>query len=171
MKLKGVGRRVALKIIDQELDKASALDELLAKADLAQLSQSDVLEAWKRTKDELERSLLAGIRAYSVHEVGYPERLKNIADPPAVLYVKGEVRGLHADHSLAVVGTREPTSYGQKVARKSSAIAVEADFVIVSGLAHGCDTFVHHGCIDARGVGIAALPMVSTGFTLRLTGA
>lgn len=157
MKLKGVGRRAALKIVDREIGESDAREELLSKAARAKLPQDELLQAWARTADELERSFSAGVRAYSVHELGYPERLKNIPDPPAVLYVKGDAKGLHAAHCVAVVGTREPTSYGEKVARKSAATAVEAGFVIVSGLAHGCDTLGHEGCLDARGVGVAVL--------------
>ena len=156
MKLKGVGRRAALKIVDREIGE-EARDEVLSKAGRAKLPESELLQAWMRSEDELERSFAAGVRAYSLHEEGYPARLKNIPDPPAVLYVKGDAKGFHAAHCIAVVGTREPTTYGEKVARKSAATAVEAGFVIISGLAHGCDTLGHEGCLDARGVGVAVL--------------
>lgn len=157
MKLRGVGRKAALRIVDGAVSEVDGRDLVLSKAGRAKLSESEVLQAWLRSADELERSFAAGVRAVSVHEDGYPTRLKNIPDPPAVLYVKGDPKGLHASHSVAVVGTREPTSYGQKVARKSAATAVEEKFVIVSGLAHGCDTLGHEGCLDARGIGVAVL--------------
>jgi DNA processing protein len=157
MKLKGVGRRAALKIVDAAIGEADGREMMLAKAARAKLSESEILEAWMRSEDELERSFGAGVRAYSLHDEEYPKRLRKIPDPPAVLYVKGSSRGLHAAHCVAVVGTREPTPYGEKVARKSAASAVEAGFAIISGLAHGCDTLGHEGCIDARGVGVAVL--------------
>jgi DNA processing protein len=157
MKLKGVGRRAALRIVDGQLGEADGRDQILLKAARAKLPETELVEAWIRSEDELERSFAAGVRAYSVHDEGYPERLKSIPDPPAVLYVKGDVKGLHAALCVAVVGTREPTSYGEKVARKSAATAAEAGFTIISGLAHGCDTLGHEGCLDARGVGVAVL--------------
>lgn len=157
MKLKGVGRRAALKIVDQELGDGDGRDLVLSKAERAKLPAGELLQAWLRSEDELERSFEAGVRAYSVHEAGYPARLKNIPDPPAVLYLKGDPKGLHATYCIAVVGTREPTTYGEKVARKSAATAVETGFAIVSGLAHGCDTLGHEGCLDASGVGVAVL--------------
>jgi DNA processing protein len=157
MKLKGVGRRAALKIVDREIRDGDGRDLVLSKAVRAKLPEADLREAWMRSEDDLERCLAAGVRAYSVHEEGYPNRLRIIPDPPAVLYVKGNPKGLHAAHSVAVVGTREPTLYGEKVARKSASTAVEAGFAIVSGLALGCDTSGHEGCLDARGVGVAVL--------------
>lgn len=157
MKLNGVGRRAALKIVDTPIGETDGREKVLAKAAHAKLPEGDLLEAWMRSEDELERSFGAGVRAYSMHDEEYPSRLRNIPDPPAVLYVKGSSQGLHAAHSVAVVGTREPTPYGEKVARKSAASAVEAGFAIISGLAHGCDTLGHEGCIDARGVGVAVL--------------
>jgi|SRR5882724_7502222 len=157
MKLKGIGRRAALRIVDAAISETNGRELVLAKAARAKLPESELVQAWMRSEDELERSFAAGVRAYSLYEEEYPERLKNIPDPPAVLYVKGNARGLHAAHCIAVVGTREPTSYGEKVARKSAATAVEAGFAIISGLAHGCDTLGHEGCIDAHGVGVAVL--------------
>lgn len=157
MKLKGVGRKGALRIVDTAISESDGRELVLSKAARAKLPESELLQAWIRAEEELERSFAAGVRAYSVHEDGYPERLKNTPDPPAVLFVKGDSSGLHAAHCIAVVGTREPTTYGEKVARRSAATAVEAGFVIVSGLAHGCDTLGHEGCLDARGVGVAVM--------------
>jgi DNA processing protein len=157
MKLKGVGRRAALRIVDREIGESDGREEVLSKAERAKLPTSELRQAWMQSEEELERSFAAGVRAVSVHEQGYPERLKNIPDPPAVLFVKGNPQGLHAAYCVAVVGTREPTAYGEKVARKSAATAVENEFTIVSGLAHGCDTLGHEGCLDARGVGVAVL--------------
>ncbi|WP_425467320.1 DNA-processing protein DprA [Rubellimicrobium roseum] len=94
---------------------------------------------------------------YSFHDEGYPHRLRGIGDPPAVLFVKGDPTGLDAPRSLAVVGTREPTEFGSEVARRSGQSAAQAGFAIVSGLAHGCDTFGHEGCLEGNGVGVAVM--------------
>lgn len=160
MKIKGVGRRSALRIIegiDAEPDPERYRRMVLVQAGRARLVEEDVASAWKRSETQLQESLDAGVRAFSLHDESYPARLKNIADPPAVLFVKGSMEGLNAPRTLAVVGTREPTTYGAKVARKSAAAAVEAGFAIVSGLAHGCDTHGHEGCLDAEGIGIGVM--------------
>ncbi|MER9419350.1 DNA-protecting protein DprA [Mesorhizobium sp. M0306] len=157
MKLKGVGRRGALRIVHGPIPDGDAREIIADRAMRAKLPESELFNAWDRAEVELENTKAGGIKFYSFHDEGYPERLRNIPDPPAVLYVKGELSGLHAAKCLAVVGTREPTSYGEAVARKSAATAAEAGFTIVSGLAHGCDTLGHEGCLDAHGVGIAVM--------------
>lgn len=157
MKLKGVGRRAAMRIVHGPIPDEDAREIIADRAMRAKLPKVDLLNAWDRAEAELENTKASGIKFYSFHDVGYPERLRNIPDPPAVLYVKGDVSGLHAPKCLAIVGTREPTPYGEAVARKSAATAAEAGFIIVSGLAHGCDTFGHEGCLDAHGVGVAVM--------------
>lgn len=157
MKLKGVGRRAALRIVHGPIPDSDAREIIADRAMRAKLPEIDLLNAWDRAEVELESTKASGIKFYSFHDEGYPERLRNIPDPPAMLYVKGDVSGLHAPKCLAVVGTREPTPYGEAVARKSAATAAEAGFIIVSGLAHGCDTLGHEGCLDAHGVGVAVM--------------
>lgn len=160
MKLPRVGRRAALRIVTSqpdETDVAGYRDRILARAGQAKLPQSELAEAWKRAEDEIEKSTSVGIRAYSIHDPDYPARLSVIPDPPAVLFVKGNPKAAHHPKAVAIVGTREPTPYGETVARRSGKTAVEAGFVVVSGLAHGCDKFGHEGCLDALGVGVAVM--------------
>lgn len=157
MKLKGVGRRGALRIVHGPIPDNDAKDLIVDRAMRARISESAFLDAWDRAWDELESTEAKETKFFSFYDEGYPERLRNIPDPPAVLYVKGDVAGLHATKCLAVVGTREPTAYGEVVARKSASTAVGEGFTIVSGLAHGCDTFGHEGCLDAHGIGVAVM--------------
>lgn len=160
MKLKGVGRRSALRIVGQSpsdwLDNGFQ-DYVISNAERAKLSRTELVKAWALAGEELEDAFDRGFRSFSIYEQSYPYRLKNIPDPPAVIFAKGELAWIDVADSIAIVGTREPTPYGQKVARKSAATAAEAGFAIVSGLAHGCDTLAHEGCLDADGVGIAVL--------------
>jgi len=157
MTMKGVGRRAALRVISQTLPSDQPRERLLELAQGERLVTGDISDAWRKAEDDLRRSADAGIRAFSFHDEGYPERLHNISDPPAILYVKGAVSGLHDYRCLAVVGTREPTSYGEKVARRSAASAVDAGYAVVSGLAYGCDTLGHEGCLDRDGIGVAVM--------------
>ncbi len=84
----------------------------------------------------------------------YPELLKNIFDPPKVLYVKGT---LPKGKMIAVVGTRKMTSRGELVTRKLVTGLVEQGFIIVSGMAVGIDGVVHQTAIECGGKTVAVL--------------
>jgi DNA processing protein len=160
MKLKGVGRRAALQIIDgstRKIDCASFREIAASRAGMERLPESELRSAWECSEEQLQKSLAAGVQAFSYHDEEYPSRLRTIPDPPAVLFVRGVASSLHGSKSIAIVGTREPTPYGVKVAEKSGQTAAEDGFAVVSGLAHGCDTYGHEGCLRGHGVGIAVM--------------
>lgn len=162
MNLKGLGRRGALKIVNNTIDDADRSDyyEVLSSWLLQHdtgVSKSEFMEIWAKSLEQLNRNQKAGIQVFSFHDERYPKHLRNIPDPPAVLFVKGKTEGLHSTERLAIIGTRKPTQYGKKVAHKSARTAAEKGFVVVSGLAYGCDTHAHEGCLEAGGVGIAVL--------------
>ncbi len=79
----------------------------------------------------------------------YPERLKEIYDPPPVLWVRGAVQ-LLTRPSIAVVGTRHPSPYGTGVAEMLSRDLAARLLIIVSGMARGIDTCAHKGALAAR---------------------
>ncbi|OGB89185.1 DNA protecting protein DprA [candidate division WOR-1 bacterium RIFCSPHIGHO2_01_FULL_53_15] len=84
----------------------------------------------------------------------YPKNLKNIYDPPPVLYVKGDL--LPSDgRSLAIVGTRRASRYGLETAKKFAGELAALGMTIVSGLASGIDTAAHQGALEANGRTIA----------------
>jgi DNA processing protein len=163
MKLKGVGRRAALKLVDGA-DPSSDRQRIeerylqwLSRSPNVPNQASELLTAWLKSAEQIQKGEREGIRAISLYDEDYPDRLKQTPDPPAVLFVKGSAGALHAKSTVAVVGTREPTPYGSEVAKRTGRTAAEAGFVVVSGLAHGCDTLAHEGCVEANGSGIAVL--------------
>jgi DNA processing protein len=79
----------------------------------------------------------------------YPERLKEIYDPPPVLWVRGDA-GLLVRPSIAVVGTRHPSPYGSGVAEMLSRDLAARRLLIVSGMARGIDSSAHRGALAAR---------------------
>jgi len=79
----------------------------------------------------------------------YPENLREIFDPPAVLWVRGEVQTLSLP-SIAVVGTRHPTPYGAGMAEMLSRDLAQRGLVILSGMARGIDTAAHKGALAAK---------------------
>ncbi|MBB4232896.1 DNA-processing protein DprA [Rhizobium mongolense] len=157
MNVKGVGRRAALRIVDHPVANAADEEAIIDRATRQKIDAQQLRSAWPEAEEQVKRSFSAGIGVVSFHDEDFPQRLRNIPDPPAVLFYKGVPQGLAAPSALAIVGTREPTDYGERVAHRSAASAVEAGFVIVSGLAHGCDTFAHRGCVEAQGVGVAVM--------------
>lgn len=158
MQLRGVGRRQAIRLLPSRLpDDADVDAEVYLRATKVNHAPDAVAEALSSARAKLADSFEAGIHVLGMHDEGYPIRLRDMPDPPAILYVKGTLTGLGAAKALAVVGTREPTEYGQRAARKLASWATEAGYVVVSGLAHGCDTLGHEGCLDAGGVGIAVM--------------
>ena len=106
-------------------------------------------------------SIMAGlaknnIQAMTVQDDEYPDRLKNIYDPPAVLFIKGRLPPNATPH-LAVVGSRHLTPYGEQNARNFSRDLAKAGLVIVSGLAYGVDEQAHTGTLEANGLTVAVL--------------
>jgi DNA processing protein len=85
---------------------------------------------------------------------GYPERLREIFDPPPVLWVLGEVK-LLARPSIAIVGTRHPTPYGTGMAEILARDLANHKLVILSGMARGVDTAAHKGALAAHGSTVA----------------
>lgn len=88
--------------------------------------------------------------------VTYPPLLNQIADPPLVIYVLGDVKVL-SQHAVAVVGTRRPSAYGSSVAHRLAADLAGRQLVIVSGLARGIDSASHRGALEAGGKTVAVL--------------
>ncbi len=95
-----------------------------------------------------------GIKWVTISDNDYPKLLKQLYDPPVVLYYKGEI--LPSDErSIAIVGTRQITSYGRFVTEKFTKELVDYGFTIVSGLARGVDTQAHLATIKNNGRTVA----------------
>ena len=109
-----------------------------------------------RVDDELERATKKGVKLVTWVDEGYPAVLKQIADPPLVLYVAGQVPVLDLP-AVAVIGTRHPTVYGRETARRFGFQLAAAGYVVVSGLASGIDTEAHAGAVQAKGRTVAVL--------------
>lgn len=85
----------------------------------------------------------------------YPELLKNISNPPLILFHKGSL--MDFSNCIAVVGTRNLSHYGHKMARKLCQELAQAGYTIVSGLARGTDTEAHCGALDVGGKTVAIM--------------
>ena len=93
----------------------------------------------------------------TIQDAAYPGRLKNIYDPPALLYVKGRLPVLDEEAAVAVVGTRDCTPYGIACAEKLGYGLANGGAVVVSGLAKGIDAAASRGALRAGGVTVGVV--------------
>ena len=100
--------------------------------------------------------------ATDVHELTlsderYPDRLRNLPDPPPLLYVRGDVELLARERLVAVIGTREPTVFGISAAQELTGALADGGWGIVSGLAKGIDTIAHRTALEHGAPTIAVM--------------
>jgi DNA processing protein len=101
-------------------------------------------------EDEIRRTHEAGGTVLTPEDAAYPERLREIYDPPTTLWIRGN-RELLARPGIAVVGTRSPSPYGAGMAELLSRDLANRRLVILSGMARGVDTAAHKAAIDVGG--------------------
>lgn len=97
-----------------------------------------------------------GAKVISYFDSGYPANLKEIYDPPIVLYVKGAFTD-EDGYSIGIVGSRRASRYGLQTAQRLGCELAERGFTVVSGLARGIDAAGHKGALKAKGRTIAVL--------------
>ena len=105
-------------------------------------------------EEEWSRVTESGGMILTPSDDAYPERLKEIYDPPAVLWIRGDVQ-LLSRPGIAVVGTRHPSPYGTGMAEMLSRDLAARRLTILSGMARGVDTAAHKGALEARGKTVA----------------
>jgi DNA processing protein len=157
----GLGARTAKKLLErfrtpQSIFRASRT-ELEATGVSGAVAQS--IASGCSFEDALEQQRKMAERetvAISLADPRYPALLREIFDPPVLLFARGRVELLEPFH-FAVVGTRRPTPYGMAVAERLSADLVRAGLTIVSGMARGIDSAAHKGALAAAGNTVAVL--------------
>jgi DNA processing protein len=97
-----------------------------------------------------------GVRLVLQRDAEYPPLLKDIPDPPSVLYVKGRLEP-RDQLAIAIVGSRRSTPYGERTAERLASALARTGFTVVSGLARGVDAAAHRGALKAGGRSIAVL--------------
>jgi len=104
----------------------------------------------------LEESEKKDIRIMTITDSGYPTLLKQIHDPPGILYISGKLPDDKLK-KIGIIGSRRCTGYGRSVTRELSSRLAEHNIVTVSGMARGIDSIAHKGAIEAGGLTIAVL--------------
>jgi len=121
-------------------------------------SQAERISRWREFVDldrELETAKNDGVSILCRTDDEYPDSLRGLANPPLCIYLRGSLPPGLALRSVAVVGTREPSEFGIRMARSLSESAVRHGWATVSGLASGIDTFAHRTTVDAGGITVA----------------
>ena len=158
----GVGSTLIKRLIDQ-FDNPEAVFKVPMKElqKIEGLSEKVALEIRKgplEKKAEKELSLLkeVGGTILTLKDDAYPKRLKDIYDPPAVLYVRGALKK-EDDLAVSIVGSRKTSPYGRGITERVSQELARHGVTIVSGMARGIDSLAHGGAISAGGRTIAVL--------------
>lgn len=133
--VEGITKKVVSQLMDKSLDYASAVIQLCKERKIQILTYADS---------------------------AYPSRLKNIYDPPLVLYYKGQLPEFDAEAAIAVVGTRKATTYGCVVAKRMGYQITKCGGLVVTGLAAGIDGMAAQGALIANGapVGVLGLSLI-----------
>jgi len=117
----------------------------------------DTRELFEDALRELELCRKKGIHIISIASELYPERLRNIDDPPLIIFTLGNLELLGAEHIISIVGSRRASNRSITLAYTIARDLSRAGFVIVSGLASGIDSYAHRGALQGNGTTIAVL--------------
>jgi len=155
----GLGPTRAKKLIEHfgsaERVFQASLTELEAAGIHAVSAQSIATgKSQELAEEECVKAAECGARMITLSDREYPLRLKEIYDPPVVLFVRGNVEIL-SQPGIAMVGTRHPTPYGVGMAERLANDLAARGLVIISGMARGVDTASHRGAIAAKGKTLA----------------
>jgi DNA processing protein len=161
-KVAGVGPILAKRLMDSfnspEAVFAASTNELSSVTGVSRGLAESIKGS--KTRDEAEREWQSckeqGIRVLTLDHRDYPQNLRQIPDPPIVLYCKGRL--VPEDNAaVAVVGTREPTEYGRAMASRIGSGLARAGVTLVSGMARGVDSIAQEAALAAGGRSIAVL--------------
>ncbi|MEM9015631.1 MAG: DNA-processing protein DprA [Verrucomicrobiota bacterium] len=133
----------------KDLNTVPGIGDEMAAAIRGWEDQVDISEEKRRMEER-------GIHTLTLEDEDYPPALRQIHDPPFLLYAKGKLRPSDAA-AIGVVGSRRMTHYGREQTRRLSFQLAKAGFCIVSGLARGIDTAAHEAALAADGRTIAVL--------------
>lgn len=157
----GIGSRTAGRLLERFGSPTGVLAASRAELQAFGLEEETIEriqseESRRRAEEELAKVKKMGAEVLTLEDPRYPPLLRQIYDPPIVLYALGDVGVLTAP-LLAIVGTRRPSPYGVNVATELARELARRGLVIVSGFARGIDAAAHRGALEAEGKTVAVL--------------
>ena len=163
LSLPRVGNRTVAKLLSKhritkiiECTEKYELIRLLDPA-LRKFTKNEFTSAREKAFTILNNCKGQNIKIISILDDIYPKRLKKIVDYPVLLFYKGDISIVNNSKVAAVIGTREPSEYGGRIAYRIGERLAEDSVTVVSGLALGCDSEAHKGCISKFGKTVAVL--------------
>lgn len=134
---------------------------IIQSADLQQIGFSpqkaeQIHQRWQKMSESTLRQMLGEQQLITFFSPTYPDLLRRIADPPVLLFYQGEISLLQRP-SIALVGGREASMYGRKVCERLVPPLIAENYVILSGLAKGVDSFAHESALRNHGKTIAVV--------------
>ncbi len=158
----GVGSIIFKRLLDRfntpEAVFSAPIKELLKIEGLGEKIANEIKKGPDQKKIEKELKIIRelGIKIIKIKDDYYPNRLKDIYDPPPLLFVRGEIKK-EDELAVAIVGSRKTSPYGREVTEKLSSELAKNGVTIISGMARGIDTVAHKGAISVGGRTIAVL--------------
>ncbi|PZF72609.1 DNA-processing protein DprA [Taibaiella soli] len=161
---KDIGKGTVRKLLDKSIKPSSTkdlidyLEDLRAENKRVKVPTLDNLNIGEEKAEQiLSLSENNSIRILSVNDAQFPERYRRMPDGPVMIHVKGNLECLNEQTSVAIIGTREPSDYGVNIGKRYGQVFAEKKIAVISGLAKGCDTAGHEGCLAGNGTTIAIL--------------
>lgn len=131
------------------------LDKIFGNTCEKSISQIVDRDVRKKAHLLMEEIVRKKTKICTIYDEDFPEILKNMSDPPVLLYYYGCINDIQP--CIGIVGSRKATAYGKNICFKMAAYLASKGLTIVSGLASGIDTYAHKGALSAKGKTIAVL--------------
>jgi len=157
----GIGNHLFKRLLDQwkspEIILKQSIDELTSIQGISERVAKEICQKKSAVfaQKEIERAKKFDISILCFNDENYPPLLRQLPDPPPVLYVYGKL--IPSDMCVAIVGSRNSTSYGDSITRTLAKDLAQNQVTIVSGMARGIDTAAHKGALDVNGRTVAVM--------------
>lgn len=135
-------------------EKELKFTEVLSQQDIELILKNRDLTDAKNVIDECKK---LGIKIIASYMDEYPKRLENMYSPPHILYVGGDLKDIDKELCISIVGTRNCSEYGKKIAYNLGYNLAKSGCIVISGIARGIDTAAISGAVKAGGKTIAVL--------------
>ncbi len=162
LNINGMGRKTINNLLKENLPKTLECHNILSFINkinkFSFLKIEDIIQSQTKAKSIISYCNKNKIGIITILDKNFPNKLKIIDDNPVLLFYKGNINCLNYTKSIAIVGSRFPSIYGKEYANHISRYFLDKNFIIVSGLACGCDTYAHKICTSSNKRTIAVLP-------------
>lgn len=153
----GVGAVTFARLLTQFTDPETLFSNISAAEGVSARTRSALLKPnWDRVEQDLKWFSESNRHIITLHDARYPEMLKQIPDPPSLLFAQGDVN-LLSQWQIAIVGSRNPSASGRDTAYEFSRYMAKGGLTITSGLAMGIDAVAHQGALAEQGKTIAVV--------------